>query len=76
MTVGDANDDDDDDDADEDDDDDDDDDDTLVIISHHNRCRPYASYIRFKGSVRADWRCSGRAVMIIIMTVGDAEDEG
>ena len=29
---------------------------------------------RFKGSVRAGWRCEGRVVMIIIMTVGDAED--
>ena len=31
-------------------------------------------YKRFKGSVRADWRCRGCVVMIIIMTVGDAED--
>ena len=31
-------------------------------------------HIRFKGSVRADWRCRGCVVMIIIMTVGDAED--
>ena len=31
-------------------------------------------YIRFQGSVRADWRCRGCVVMIIIMTVGDAED--
>ena len=31
-------------------------------------------YLRFKGGVRADWRCSGCVVMIIIMTVGDAED--
>ena len=47
-------------------DDDDDDDDTL--------CRPYPFYTRFKGGVRADWRCSGCVVMIIIMTIGDAED--
>ena len=57
-----------------DDDDDDDDDDTLVIISHHNRCPSYLFNIRFKGSVRADWRCSGCVVMITIMIVGDAED--
>ena len=31
-------------------------------------------YIRFKGGVRADWRCRGCVVMIIIMTAGDAED--
>ena len=31
-------------------------------------------YIRFNCGVRADWRCSGCVVMIIIMTVGDAED--
>ena len=31
-------------------------------------------YLRFKGGVRADWRCSGCVVMTIIMTVGDAED--
>ena len=31
-------------------------------------------YIRFKGSVRADWRCRGCVVIIIIMTVGDAKD--
>ena len=30
--------------------------------------------IRFKGGVKADWRCRGCVVMIIIMTVGDAED--
>ena len=57
-----------------DDDDDDDDDDTLVIVSHHNRCHPYLFYVRFKGSVRPGWRCRGCVVMIVIMTVGDAED--
>ena len=66
--------DDDDDEDDADDDDDDDDDDTLVIISHHNRFCPYLFYIRFEGSVTADWRCSGCVYMIIILTVGDAED--
>ena len=35
---------------------------------------PYLFDTRFKGSVRADWRCKGCVVMIIIMTVGDAED--
>ena len=69
-----GDDDDDDDDNDADDDDDDDDDDTLAIISHHNRCRPYLLYIRFKGSVKADWRCRGCVVMIIIMTVNDAKN--
>ena len=74
VIIDDDNGDDDDDDEDDaDDDDNDDDDDTLVIISHHNRCRPCLFYIRFKGGVRAGWRCS-RCVMIIIMTVGDAED--
>ena len=31
-------------------------------------------YVRFNGDVRADWRCRGCVDMIIIMTVGDAED--
>ena len=66
-------DDDDDDDEDDADADDDDDDDTLVTISHHHRCRPYLFYIRFKVT-RPDWRRRGCVVMIIIMTVGDAED--
>ena len=35
---------------------------------------PYLVDIRFKGSVRADWRCKECVVMILIMTVGDAED--
>ena len=34
---------------------------------------PLSLYTRFKGSFRADWRCRGCVVMIIIMTVGDAE---
>ena len=63
-----------DDENDADDDDDDVNDDTLVIISHHNRCRPYLFYLRFKGGVRAEWRRSGCLVMTITMTVGDAED--
>ena len=64
-----GDDDDDDDEADADDDDDDDDDDTLVSISHHNRCRPYLCYIRFKGSARPDWRCRGCVVMIIMVRI-------
>ena len=76
VIIDDDNGDDDDDDGedDADDDDDDDDDDTLVSRSHHNRCRPYLFYIRFKGSVRPYWRCRGCIVMIILMTAGDAED--
>ena len=35
---------------------------------------PYLFHIRFKSAVRADWRCSGCVVTVIIMTVGDAED--
>ena len=34
----------------------------------------YLFHIRFKSAVRVDWRCRGCAVIIIIMTVGDAED--
>ena len=34
----------------------------------------YLFHIRFKSPVRPDWRCRGRVVIIIIMTVGDAED--
>ena len=63
-----------DDEDDADDDDDDDDDDTLVIISNIIVVAPYLFYLRFKGSVTPNWRCRGCVVMIIIMTVGDAED--
>ena len=35
---------------------------------------PYLFHIRFKSPVRPDWRCRGCVVIIIIMTVGDAED--
>ena len=34
----------------------------------------YLFHIRFKSPVRPDWRCRGRVVIIIMMTVGDAED--
>ena len=34
---------------------------------------PYPFHIRFKSPVRPDWRGRGRVVIIIIMTVGDAE---
>ena len=76
MVIIDDHDDDDDDADDEDDDDggdDDDGDDTLVSILDHNRCRPYF-YIRFKRSVKADWSCRRCIVMIVIVTLGDAED--
>ena len=35
---------------------------------------PYLFHIRLKSPVRPDWRCRGCVVIIIIMTVGDAED--
>ena len=35
---------------------------------------PYLFHIRFKSPVRPDWGCRGCVVIIIIMTVGDAED--
>ena len=31
-------------------------------------------YIRFKSPVGPDWRCRGCVVIIIMMTVGDADD--
>ena len=34
----------------------------------------YLFHIRFKSPIRPDWRCRGCVVIIIIMTVGDAED--
>ena len=34
----------------------------------------YVFHIRFKSPVRPDWRCRGCVVIIIMMTVGDAED--
>ena len=34
----------------------------------------YLFHIRFKSPVRPDWRCRGCVVIIIMMTVGDAED--
>ena len=34
----------------------------------------YLFHIRFKSPVRPDWRFRGRVVIIIMMTVGDAED--
>ena len=34
----------------------------------------YVSHIRFNSPVRPDWRCRGCVVIIIMMTVGDAED--
>ena len=34
----------------------------------------YVFHIRFKSFVRPDWRCRGCVVIIIMITVGDAED--
>ena len=34
---------------------------------------PYLYDIRFKSPVRPDWRCRGCVVIIMMMTVGDAE---
>ena len=34
----------------------------------------YVFQIRFKSPVRPDWRCRGCVVIIIMMTVGEAED--
>ena len=34
----------------------------------------YVLHIRFKSPARPDWRCRGCVVIIIMMTVGDAED--
>ena len=34
----------------------------------------YVFYVRFNSPVRPDWRCRGCVVMIVMMTVGDAED--
>ena len=41
---------------------------------HLLRHRPHLIHIRFKCSVRADWRCRRCVVTIIIKTVGDAKD--
>ena len=35
---------------------------------------PYLFHVRFKSPVRPGWRCRGCVVIIIITTVGDAED--
>ena len=69
VIVGDDNGDDDD-----DDDEDDADDDATMMMMMTRFVVLISLYICFKGGVRADWRCSGCVVMIIIMTVGDAED--
>ena len=44
------------------------DDDDMTMMSDGN-----LFHIRFKSPVRPDWRCRGCVVIIIIMTVGDAE---
>ena len=48
-----------------DDDDRDDDDDEPAL---------YVFCVRFKSPVRPDWRCRGCVVIMMMMTVGDAED--
>ena len=54
----------------------------MTMMGHGHDEDPYLFHIRFKSavradwrrSVRADWRCRGCVVIVIIMTVGDAED--
>ena len=46
----------------------------MTMMGHGYDEDPYLFHIRFKSPVRPDWRCRGRVVIIIIMTVGDAED--
>ena len=49
----------------------------MVIIDDDDRDEDpylYLFHIRFKSPVRPDWRCRGFVVIIIMMTVGDAED--
>ena len=43
----------------------------MMMMGHED---PYLFHTRFKSPVRADWRCRGCVVIIIIMTVGDGED--
>ena len=45
-----------------------------LTMMGHGHDDPYLFHIRFKSPVIADWRCRGCVVIIIIMTVGDAED--
>ena len=47
---------------------------TMMSDGYDEDPYPYLFHIRFKSLVRPDWRCKGRLVIIIMMTVGDAED--
>ena len=44
-----------------------------LLMGHGYDEDPYLFHIRFKSPVRANWRCRGCVVIIIITTVGDAE---
>ena len=46
----------------------------MTMMGHGYDEDPYLFHIRFKSPVRPDWRCRGCVVIIIMMTVGDAED--
>ena len=46
----------------------------ITMMGHGYDEDPYLFHIRFKSPVKADWRCRGCVVIIIIMIVGDAED--
>ena len=46
----------------------------MTMMGHGYDEDPYLFHIRFKSPVRADWRCRGCVVIIIITTAGDAED--
>ena len=52
----------------------DDDDDELTSDGYDEDLYLYLFHIRFKSPVRPDWRCRGCVIIIIMMTVGDAED--
>ena len=47
---------------------------TMMSDGYNEDSYLYLFHIRFKSPVRPDWRCRGCVVIIIIMTVGDAED--
>ena len=47
---------------------------TRLSLYHIKSLKSLSFYIHFKVDVRADWRYRGCVVLIIIMTVGDAED--
>ena len=46
----------------------------MVIIDDEDRDENDDERRRFTRPVRLDWRCRGCVVIIIMMTVGDAED--